>query len=50
MVSPAGLAIIAKDRVTPHRRVVASGCVAVTESGLETMTRYAKVKGISNNF
>ena len=44
MVSLAGL--VAKDKATLWR-VVPLGCAAVTESGLETMTRYAKVKRIT---
>ena len=47
MVSLAGS--VAKDKVTLWR-VVPLGCVAVTESGLETMKRYAKVKRIAYNF
>ena len=47
MVSPAGL--VAKDKVTLWK-VVPFGFVAVTESGLDTMTRYAKVKRVANNF
>ena len=47
MVSPAGL--VAKDKVTLWR-VLPLGCVAVTDSGLETMTQYAKVKRIAYTF
>ena len=47
MVSPAGL--VAKDKDT-FWRVLPLGCVAVTKSGLETMTRCAKVKRIAYKF
>ena len=47
MVSPAGL--VAKDKVTLWK-VVLLACAEVTESGQETMTRYAKVKTIAGNY
>ena len=45
MTRPAGTAV---EKVVTFLRVQVSGCVAMTDNGLEKMTRYAKVERNNN--